>query len=173
MKRLRRIFIGLGANLGDRLENLRKALDLLKEQGITVTRVSGLYESEPLGVAEPQPPYLNAVAEIVTDLPLDELLARLEAIERQLRRTQKGGWQPRTIDLDILWAEGERVQTERLTVPHPRLWERAFVLLPLAELTGALDGIPIAQQAEQVAKWQTVWRVCSAWYSAGNERRGD
>lgn len=165
MQRLkRRIFIGLGANLGDRLANLRKALDLLKAQGITVTRVSGLYESEPVGVAEPQPPYLNAVAEIVTDLPLDELLFRLEAIERRLGRKRKGGWQPRIIDLDILWAEGERVQTERLTVPHPRLWERAFVLLPMAELTEELEGIPVAERARQVAKCQTVQRVCSAWY---------
>jgi 7,8-dihydro-6-hydroxymethylpterin-pyrophosphokinase len=75
--------------------------------------------------------------------------------------------------LDILWAEGERVQTERLTVPHPHLWERAFVLLPLAELTEALDGIPVAERAGQVAKWQAVRRVCSAWYSAGDKRRGD
>lgn len=160
----RRVFVGLGTNLGDRIANLRTALASLQEHGITVTKVSALYESEPLGVSEPQPPFLNAVAEIVTELPLDALLERLEAIERQLGRTQKGTLKPRPIDLDILWAEGERMQTERLTVPHPRLWERAFVLLPLAELVDTLDDIAVSERARELARQQKVRRIADRWW---------
>ncbi len=153
----RKVFIGLGSNLGDREANLKAALRLIERQDVTVVRISSLYESEPLGVAEPQPPYLNAVAELQTDLPLTELLELLEAVERQLGRTEKGGSQPRPIDLDILWAEGERVQSERLTVPHPRLWERAFVLLPLSELVSQLEGVSVPEAAKRLAKVQKVY----------------
>lgn len=164
VNRLRRVFIGLGSNLGDREANLKAALRWMHRKGITVVRVSSLYETEPIGVSEPQPPYLNAVVEVKTGLPLTELLDLLEAIERRLGRTEKGGGQPRSIDLDILWADGEKVQSERLTVPHPRLWERAFVLLPLADLISKLDGVSLPEAAVRLAQGQKVRLVRQNWW---------
>lgn len=157
--RKRRVFIGLGSNLGDRVENLRKAILMLEASGIEVAKVSGLYETEPVETEEAQPTYFNAIAEIVTELPLTKLLDLLEEIERQLGRTEKGKKKPRTVDLDILWAEGERVEHERLTVPHPRLWERAFVLVPLSELSEELDGKPVAKMAQILVNQQQVRKV--------------
>ncbi len=154
-----RVFIGLGSNMGDRLRNLREALRLLQNNGITVLRVSALYESDPVDTPDPQPPYLNAVAEVKTDLPLATLLTVLEGIERALGRYTKGDRRPRPIDLDILWAEGQRVSDERLTVPHPRLWERLFVLLPLSELVAELDGRSLEEAIRQRQPYQRVWKV--------------
>jgi len=166
----RRVFIGLGSNLGDRVENLRKALSLLEAEGLKITRVSGLYETEPVETSGHQPPYLNAVAEIITDLPLTKLLDLLERVERCLGRTGKGKKEPRTIDLDILWAEGERVESDRLTVPHPRLWERAFVLVPLSELVEQLDGKPVSQMAQSLALHQHVRKLADGqWFSGKKE----
>lgn len=168
--RKRKVFIGLGSNIGDRVENLRKALSLLEANGVKVARVSGLYETEPVETEEPQPPYLNAVAEIVSDLPLTKLLELLEEIERQLGRTSKGDKKPRTIDLDILWAEGERIETDRLTVPHPRLWERAFVLVPLSELVTELDGKSVVELAQILSAQQRNQKIAdSQWFSKKKE----
>lgn len=152
----RRVFIGLGSNLGDRVENLRRAICLLQLNGIKVLRVSSLYETEPVETSVPQQNYINAVAEIVTHLPLFDLLDLLERIERQMGRASKGDKKPRTIDLDILWAEGERVDAERLKVPHPRLWERAFVLVPLSELVEELDGKSVTKAAQALSPKQRV-----------------
>jgi len=163
-RRKRCAFIGLGSNLGDRLENLRRGLELLVQAGIEVIRLSALYESEPIGTPEPQPPYLNAVAEIRTDLPLSELLRLLEQVERQLGREEKGRKRARPLDLDILWVEGERCQSAELTVPHPRLWERAFVLVPLADLVDTLEGRSVAEAAEQLKRVQKVWKVKEGWW---------
>ncbi len=163
-RRKRCAFIGLGSNLGDRLENLRRGLELLVQAGIEVVRLSALYESEPIGTPEPQPPYLNAVAEIRTDLPLSELLRLLEQVERQLGREEKGRKRPRPLDLDILWVEGERCQSAELTVPHPRLWERAFVLVPLADLVDTLEGRSVVEAAEQLRRVQKVWKVKEGWW---------
>jgi len=87
--RERRVFIGLGSNLGDRVENLRQAICLMQVHGLKVLRVSSLYETEPVETCEPQPNYINAVAEVVTDLPLPKLLEVLEQIERKLGRESK------------------------------------------------------------------------------------
>lgn len=168
--RKRRVFIGLGSNLGNRIENLRKALLMLKANGVEIVKVSGLYETDPVETEEPQPPYLNAVAEIVTDLPLTKLLDFLEEVERRLGRMEKGKKKPRTIDLDILWAEGERVKSERLTVPHPRLWERAFVLIPLSEIVGELDGESVTKMAQILAERQRVRKIADGqWFSEKKE----
>lgn len=166
----RKVFIGLGSNLGNRIENLRKALLMLETNGAEIVKVSGLYETEPVETEEPQPPYLNAVAEIVTDLPLTKLLDLLEEIERQLGRTEKGKKKPRTIDLDILWAEGERIKSERLTVPHPRLWKRAFVLIPLSEIVEELDGKSVTKMAQILAEQQQVRKIADdQWFSEKKE----
>lgn len=164
------MLVGLGSNLGDRFENLRKALLMLKASGVEISRVSGLYETEPVETDDPQPFYLNAVVEIFTELPLTKLLDLLEEIERQLGRTNKGERKPRTIDLDILWAEGEQIQTERLKVPHPRLWERAFVLVPLSEIVDELDGKSVSKAAQNLATQQQIRKIAEdQWFSGKKE----
>lgn len=126
-------YVGLGSNLGDRLENLRRAVERLDaSDGVDVVRTSSVYETDPVG--PPQPDFLNAVAEISTDLGPHELLARCKAIEAELGRTPGERWGPREIDLDLLLYGGERIDTGELVVPHPRMNERAFVLVPLREL---------------------------------------
>lgn len=136
-----RAFVGLGSNLGDPEELIRSALELLgAEEGIEVVRVSSLRETDPVGY-EDQPRFLNGAAELMTDLPPQELLQRLLAIERSLGRVRGEGprFGPRTIDLDLLLYDDETVQEPGLTLPHPRLHERRFALEPLAELDPGLE----------------------------------
>ena len=130
-----RAFVGLGANLGDRETTIRRALELLgREPGVEVVAVSTLRETDPVGVVD-QPRFLNGAAEVRTDLGARELLDRLLAVERALGRTRDGPrFGPRTIDLDLLLYDDERVERPGLEVPHPRLHERRFALEPLAEL---------------------------------------
>jgi 2-amino-4-hydroxy-6-hydroxymethyldihydropteridine diphosphokinase len=126
-------YIGLGSNLGDREANLRAALERLAELG--ALRVSSLRETDPVGVTD-QPRFVNAVAELETDLGAGALLGRLLEIERELGRdrSREERWGPRTIDLDLLLYGNEVLAGPGLTVPHPRLAERRFVLEPLHEL---------------------------------------
>ena len=126
-------YIGLGANLGDREGNLRAALEHLR--GLGPLRVSSFRATEPVGGID-QPPFLNAAAELETDLPPRELLARLLEIERDLgrERAEETRWGPRPIDLDLLVYGDETIDEVGLTVPHPRLPERRFALEPLHEL---------------------------------------
>lgn len=123
--------MGFGANLGDRLGTMRRAAATLA-QVTRLERTSCVYETRAVG--PPQPDYLNAAALILTADQPDDLLETLLAIERGLGRVRAERWGPRTIDLDVLWIDGVAVETERLTVPHPRLRERAFALVPLLEL---------------------------------------
>jgi 2-amino-4-hydroxy-6-hydroxymethyldihydropteridine diphosphokinase len=128
-----RAFIGLGSNLGDRLANLSDAVGrLARTDGVTVTRVSRIYETAPVG--PPQSDYLNAVAEVRTSLPARVLLEALLAIEADLGRVRGERWGPRIIDLDLLTYGRDEIDEPGLTVPHPRMHERAFVLVPLLEL---------------------------------------
>ena len=128
-------YVGLGANLGDREATLRRALELLAaEPRIDARAVSSFRETEPVGLVD-QPRFLNAAARIETDLSPRDLLGRLLAIERSLGRMRDGPrFGPRTIDLDLLLYGDAVVAEPGLTVPHPRLHERAFALEPLAEL---------------------------------------
>jgi 2-amino-4-hydroxy-6-hydroxymethyldihydropteridine diphosphokinase len=130
-----RAYVGLGANLGDRERTLRAAVEALGgEEGIAVVGVSTLRETEPVGV-EGQPPFLNGAAALETTLPARELLERLLAVEQRFGRVRVPGEHgPRTLDLDLLLYGCERIDEPGLTVPHPRLHERRFVLEPLAEL---------------------------------------
>jgi 2-amino-4-hydroxy-6-hydroxymethyldihydropteridine diphosphokinase len=126
-------YVGLGANLGDREATIRRAVELLGAR-----RVSALRETEPWGYAD-QPRFLNGVAELETDEGPRALLERLLAVERELGRTREGPrYGPRTIDLDLLLYGEQTIREPGLTVPHPRLHERAFVLEPLAELAPGL-----------------------------------
>lgn len=129
-----RAYIGLGSNLGDRLRNLQRAVDLLcGSNAVTVTRSSRVYETDPLG-GPPQPDYLNAVIEVDTDLSARELLRTGMGVEIDLGRVRDERWGPRTIDVDLLTYGDERIEEPDLEVPHPRMHERGFVLVPLGEL---------------------------------------
>ena len=126
--------LALGSNLGDRGANLRAALDLLAELGAPAVRVSSVWETPP--VPADQPRYLNAAAAVETALAPEELLAVAKEVERLLGRRPTGHWRPRPIDIDVLFCGEDEVASETLTVPHPRIAERAFVLLPLSEVLG-------------------------------------
>lgn len=125
-------FIALGANLGDCLATLREAVRRLGELG-TVDAVSSIYETDPVGYAD-QPAFLNAVVRLHTELGPEPLLAALLRIEADLGRVRAFPNAPRTVDLDLLLFDDLVLATPDLTLPHPRLHERAFVLVPLAEI---------------------------------------
>ncbi|GAA2691487.1 2-amino-4-hydroxy-6-hydroxymethyldihydropteridine diphosphokinase [Streptomyces lunalinharesii] len=128
----KRAVISLGSNLGNRLETLQGAIDALEDTpGVRVKAVSPVYETEPWGVApDSQPAYFNAVVLIKTTLPPDSLLERGHAIEEAFERVRDERWGPRTIDVDILAYQDVVSDDPRLTLPHPRAHERAFVLVP-------------------------------------------
>lgn len=126
------VFVALGANLGDRLATIRSASDELRRLGDRFVR-SSIYETEPVGYAD-QPSFLNAVARLDTQLTPDELLAALLRIEAAHSRVRTFRNAPRTLDLDVLLYDDLVLATPELTVPHPRMQERAFVLAPLAEI---------------------------------------
>jgi 2-amino-4-hydroxy-6-hydroxymethyldihydropteridine diphosphokinase len=128
-----RAYLALGSNLGDRLATLQRAVDLLgARQGIDVRRSSRVYETEPVGPA--QPDYLNAVIEVRTDLEPRELLEACLEVEAELGRVRGERWGPRSLDVDLLTYEDRTMDEPGLVVPHPRMHERAFVLVPLLEL---------------------------------------
>jgi 2-amino-4-hydroxy-6-hydroxymethyldihydropteridine diphosphokinase len=128
-----RAFLGLGSNLGDRLANLAKAVELLgNRSGVVVLRSSRVYETEPVG--PPQPDYLNAVIEVQTSLAPHALLDAGHDVEREMGRERGERWGPRVIDVDVLTYGRQVIDEDGLQVPHPRMHERAFVLVPLLEL---------------------------------------
>lgn len=127
-------YIALGANLGDRADNLRRAVELLRQSpGVDVIRVSSLIENPAVGGPANSPAFLNGAAKISTTLSPRALLDRLLEIEQQLGRVRSEKWSPRTIDLDLLLYGSQIVDEPGLTVPHPLMHERRFVLEPLAE----------------------------------------
>jgi 2-amino-4-hydroxy-6-hydroxymethyldihydropteridine diphosphokinase len=134
-----RVYVGLGANLGDRSAMLRAALEqLAAEPGVSVVAVSSMRETDPVGLVD-QPRFLNAAAALDTELSPRELLDRLLGIERRLGRTRAGPrFGPRTIDLDLLLYGDMQLDESGLEVPHPRLHERLFALEPLFELDSRL-----------------------------------
>jgi 2-amino-4-hydroxy-6-hydroxymethyldihydropteridine diphosphokinase len=134
-----RAFIGLGSNLGDRRATLRQGLAQL-EAGGDVVAVSPLYETEPVGGPEDQGAFLNLVVELATGDTPHELLRRCQALEEAAHRVRTVRFGPRTLDADVLLVGDLRVDEEDLIVPHPRMWERRFVLQPLSDL--APDLVP-------------------------------
>jgi 2-amino-4-hydroxy-6-hydroxymethyldihydropteridine diphosphokinase len=127
------VYIGIGSNLGDREKNCLHAIELLQQKGITVTKRSSLYETEPWGFKD-QPYFINMVIEIETELEPKELLRRLKDIEREVGREESLKWGPRLIDLDILIFENIILNEDTLKIPHPLMHERDFVLRPLCEI---------------------------------------
>jgi 2-amino-4-hydroxy-6-hydroxymethyldihydropteridine diphosphokinase len=133
----RRAYLGIGTNLGDRLAFLQDAVDgLAATPGVTVSAVSPVYETDPVGGPE-QPDFFNAVVGVDTTLTPHELLAECQRLEQEAHRVRKEHWGPRTLDVDVLLYGDERIDTPDLVVPHPRAAERAFVLVPLADLDPA------------------------------------
>ncbi len=131
-------FLSLGSNLGDRLANLKRAIEKIEEPSqILVTKVSPVYETEPVG-RENQGWFLNLVLQVETSLEPFALLERLSSIEDQMGRKREKRWDSRNIDLDILLYDNRMVDSERLTIPHPRMHERRFVLVPLAQIAPKL-----------------------------------
>jgi 2-amino-4-hydroxy-6-hydroxymethyldihydropteridine diphosphokinase len=141
--RSRRALVALGSNLGDRLDHLQRAVDgLAGRAGVRVEAVSRVFETDPIGPE--QPDYLNAVVHLTTTLSPRELLAAGQHEEARAHRVRAEHWGPRTLDVDVLVVEGETVDEPDLQVPHPRLHERLFVLIPLADV--APDLVPPAAQ---------------------------
>lgn len=137
-------YVALGANLGDAAQTLRDALHRLDHTpGIRLLKASSLYRTAPIDSSGPD--YLNAVAEVSTTLTAPDLLAALQAIERAHGRERPYRNAPRTLDLDLLLYGEGRIDSPDLTVPHPRMWERAFVLVPLNEVAPALLDAPALQ----------------------------
>ncbi len=131
-----KVYLGLGSNLGDRKANLKKALQLLGER-LQIEQVSSFYETEPVGHAE-QPMFFNAVCRAETELGPLQLLSLIKGIEATLGRVPGFANSPRSIDVDILFYGDLVVETTELTIPHPRIKERAFVLIPLLEIAPQL-----------------------------------
>jgi len=131
-----RAFLGLGSNLGDRWEYLRAAVAALPD----VVAVSPVYETKPVGGPKGQGPYLNLVVELDTDLGPRELLGLAQGLERDAARVRVERWGPRTLDVDVLLVGEMRIDEPDLVVPHPRMYERRFVVAPLADL--APDLVP-------------------------------
>ncbi len=131
------VYIALGSNVGDRYHNLREALRLLKEADIRIQKSSSIYETEPVDYLE-QAWFLNAALEAQTDLPALDLLHKLRAIESAMGSKKPFAKGPRLIDLDILLYAEDTIATPELQVPHPRILERRFVLVPLAEIAPGL-----------------------------------
>jgi len=150
------VYIALGSNLGDRMGQMRRALKLLQDQGAArLLRASPIYQNRAVGMKEDAEDFLNAVAEVKTVLQPMELLDACLAVEEQLGRTRsEGGWSPRTIDLDLLIYEGVRLEEGRLVLPHPRIAERDFVAVPLADLVPTLkiDGLSMGQIVARISK---------------------
>jgi 2-amino-4-hydroxy-6-hydroxymethyldihydropteridine diphosphokinase len=136
-----RAFLGLGSNLGDRWGHLREAVAALPD----VVAVSPVYETSPVGGPEGQGAYLNCVVELATDLGPRELLGVAQRLEAAAARERGERWGPRTLDVDVLLVDDLTVDEPDLVVPHPRMWERRFVLAPLADL--APDLLPEDWQA--------------------------
>lgn len=126
------VYLGLGSNMENRQANLEKALDFLSQR-LRIGKISSLYDTEPVGTFE-QPRFLNLVCQVFTRLAPNELLALAQGIEHKLGRVPNTHNLPRPIDIDILLYGDQVIETTELIIPHPRLTERAFVLVPLAEI---------------------------------------
>ena len=149
-------FLSLGSNLGDRLDHLSKAVTALaKQPKIKVIKVSSVYQTKPVGGPE-QDDYLNAVVKIQTELSAHELLAVTQSIENNEGRVREVRWGPRTLDIDVLTYDDLISTDEKLTLPHPRISERAFVLVPFFEIDpqATISGLgKVADLYQQIAKF--------------------
>ncbi|HEX5096696.1 MAG TPA: 2-amino-4-hydroxy-6-hydroxymethyldihydropteridine diphosphokinase [Acidimicrobiia bacterium] len=154
-------FLALGSNLGDRAAHLQAAVDgLARAPGTRVVAVSRVYETAPVGGPE-QGAYLNAVVEVDTDLDPHALLAVGQQLERAAQRVRNERWGPRTLDVDVLLYDDLEIDSEDLVVPHPRMWERAFVLVPLRDIAPELVREPLDPADEGV--WPAAIALTLPW----------
>lgn len=149
---MKRVYLSLGTNMGDRLNNLREALRLLEEK-VEIDKVSSVYETEPWGF-EDQDRFLNIAVSAETKMTPSELIDFTQGIEAAMKRVKTVRYGPRVIDVDILIYEGVRMDTVRLTLPHPRIRERAFVLVPLNEIAGdeTIEGESLSGLLDKLGK---------------------
>lgn len=148
------VHLGIGSNVGDRMEAIRRAVEALSKVG-EIEALSSVYETAPFGVTD-QPDFLNCCVALDTRIDPAELLERTRRIERELGRVVGPRWAPRTADIDILLYGGRSIRTPELVVPHPGLIQRAFVLVPLAEIAAdqSIPGeeITVAEALARVAR---------------------
>lgn len=167
------IFLGLGSNLGDRAGHLRAALEALAQGGCAINACSPIFETPPWGY-EAQPSFLNAVVEVVFEGSPMALLGLVMQVEESMARERTVHWGPRSIDIDILAFGSQQLATQRLTVPHPMLAQRAFVLVPWARIApqfavpgqastvaGLLQRLP-APERDQIVEVGTLWPAIDA-----------
>lgn len=146
------VYIALGSNIEPRQSYLSEAINLLDaNKAITVERQSSIYQTKPVGYTE-QADFLNMVVHVTASLSAFELLDICQSIEQELGRRRGVRFGPRTIDLDLLWYDDEEIDTARLTVPHPRMHERAFVLIPLSEIAPELFITGYSQSVEAMVQ---------------------
>ncbi len=154
------VYLGLGSNMGDRQQNLDRALEFLSQR-LRMGKISSIYDTEPLGDTD-QPRFLNLVCQAYTRLEPSALLALVKGIENKLGRTGKSG-APRTIDIDILLYGEQVIETLELVIPHPKMTERAFVLVPLDEIAPDLmhpvSGKTIKELLQDVTEKQGVFKL--------------
>ena len=159
----RRAHLGLGSNVGDRLGHLRAAVELLGEHGVEVEAASSAYETEPVGEILDQPDFLNAAVRVTTELEPEPLLDLCKAIEVEQGRMFGGPRHgPRPLDVDLLLVGDLELETERLTLPHPQVTSRRFVLVPLLELDPELalpDGTRLSEALDELGEGERVERV--------------
>ena len=156
-------YLGLGSNVGERRAHLEASVEELPSRGVQVLASSGVYETEPVGLVLDQPDFLNACLRIETDHRPEELLAACKSVERAVGR-EPGGVRhgPRVLDDDVLLLDGVRLSSERLTLPHPELLTRRFVLAPMLELEPELvlpGGERLADALSALGEGQAVRRV--------------
>ncbi|MCI2256878.1 2-amino-4-hydroxy-6-hydroxymethyldihydropteridine diphosphokinase [Domibacillus sp. PGB-M46] len=167
---IHKAYLSLGTNMGNREEQLREAVRQLQEQkNLQLLAVSSVYETDPVGFTD-QPSFFNIVVKLKTSMTPYELLAACQEIENKLGRERIVRWGPRTIDLDILLYNHDNIESDSLIIPHPRMIERAFVLIPLAEIDTAImlpgTSLPLEQYVESVQGREGVklWKTADAFY---------
>ena len=142
--------LSIGANIGERLENIEKAIEYISSSGIfSGIKSSSIYETEPVGYLN-QPWFLNTVVSGSTKIPADLLMGIIKNIEEVIGRTQREKWHEREIDIDILLYGNEIYKSDNLTIPHPRMHERRFVLVPAAEIAGEIVHPEISKSINQL-----------------------
>ena len=173
LKPIRQVILSLGSNLGDREANLQGAIDALRDTpDVVVVDVSPVYETQPIGGPEESGPYLNVVLLTDTTLSVDLLLDRAHAVEQAFGRERSVPGAPRTLDVDLITYGKKTIESEELTIPHPRAHERAFVLAPWLDVDPAAHLVGVGSVADLLAKADMtgVTRLAGAALYVGQDR---